>query len=295
MQGPWSPDLIHWLERHARDYDCVAFYTYLYWTTWAGLDAVAGTVPTVLHPTVHDEPPVRLSLFDNMFRLPNAFALLTPEEAQFVRDRFHIEPRHEVVGIGVDLVDSDPRPFRTRFPMDDAPYLLFVGRLDPGKGAREIVDFFTTYKDRNPSDLRLVLLGEPLIDVPERDDIVVTGFVDYELRDSAMAGSLALVQPSYFESFSMVLTESFAHRRPALVQGRCAVLRGHAVRSGAAIPYEGYAEFEGAVGMLLDDNGLVAAMGAAGRAYVEREYSWDLVLERYERLVEETISAVVAH
>ena len=29
-------------------------------------------------------------------------------------------------------------------------------------------------------------------------------------------------------------------------------------------------------------------MGAAGRAYVEREYTWDAVLDRYEALLEET-------
>jgi glycosyltransferase involved in cell wall biosynthesis len=292
MQGPHTPELVHWLERRARDFDCVAFFTYLYWTTWAGLEAVAGTVPTILHPTAHDEPPMRLSLFDAEFRLPDGFALLTPEEAELLRARFHIEPRSDVVGIGVDLTDADPSLFRTQFPMDDAPYLLFVGRLDPGKGAREIVDFFTHYKDRNPGDLRLVLLGEPLIEVPERPDIIVTGFVDYDVRDSAMAGSLALVQPSYFESFSMVLTESFAHRRPALVQGRCAVLRGHAERSGAAIPYSGFAEFEAAVDAIVREPGLADAMGRAGRAYVERDYNWDTVLTRYEHLVADIIDSV---
>ena len=45
----------------------------------------------------------------------------------------------------------------------------------------------------------------------------------------------------------MVLTESFAQRRPALVQRRCAVLEGHARRSGGALPYSGFAEFEAAV------------------------------------------------
>ena len=38
--------------------------------------------------------------------------------------------------------------------------------------------------------------------------------------------------------------------------------------------------------MLRADASLADAMGAAGRAYVEREYSWDVVLDRYERLLE---------
>jgi glycosyltransferase involved in cell wall biosynthesis len=96
---------------------------------------------------------------------------------------------------------------------------------------------------------------------------------------------LALVHPSYFESFAMVLTEAFAQRRPALVQGRCAVLNGHAHRSGAALPYSGFVEFEAAVDALRDTPGLADALGRAGRRYVEREYDWDVVMARYERVL----------
>ena len=48
------------------------------------------------------------------------------------------------------------------------PYLLYVGRVDPAKGASELIDYFIAYKQRNPSDLRLVLLGELLVDDPGR-------------------------------------------------------------------------------------------------------------------------------
>src|SRR5262249_40939211 len=151
--------------------------------------------------------------------------------------------------------------------------------------AHELLEFFVAYKQRNPGPTKLVFLGESLMEVPARDDIVVTGFVETAMRDAALAGTLALVQPSYFESFSMVLTEAFAHSRPALVQSRCAVLNGHAHRSGAAIPYAGFAEFEGAVQMLVEDATRADAMGAAGRRYVAREYDWGVVLDRYERLL----------
>jgi len=56
--------------------------------------------------------------------------------------------------------------------------------------------------------------------MPPHPDIFMAGFVSDELRNSALAGALALVQPSYFESFSMVLAEAWAMRRPALVWHR---------------------------------------------------------------------------
>ncbi len=289
-QGPWSPDLVVWLEHNAHRFDAVCCFTYLYWTTWAALDVVHGRAPLLLHSTVHDEPPLRLSLFDNEFHTPDAFVMLMPEEIDLIRTRFHLDPPGGVVGIGVEVGPAEPSRFRSAYRLGGAPYLLYVGRIDAGKGALALVEFFIAYKDRHPDeDLVLVMVGIDLLKIPERDDIIVTGFVDYQTRDDALAGAFALAQPSFFESFSMILTEAFAYGRPAIVQGRCAVLRGHAQRSNGAIPYDDFAEFEAALEMLRSDPELADAMGAAGRAYVEREYEWDTVLERYEAVLEATV------
>jgi len=63
------------------------------------------------------------------------------------------------------------------------------------------------------------------------------------------------------------------------------VLLGHAQRSGAALPYTGYIEFEAAVDALVRSPELADALGRAGRSYVEREYDWDVVLDRYENVL----------
>ena len=287
MQGPYAPDLVPWIRRHAATFDVVVFITYLYWSTWAGLRECAGAVPTLLHPTAHDEPPLRLSIFEEVMRAPDAFAFLTPEEAELVSERFPGTPPGEVVGIGVEMDQpGDAGAFRRKFGIGDEPYLLYVGRVDPAKGASELIDYFVAYKRRNPSDIRLVLLGELLVDDPARPDVTVTGFVDEATRNGALAGALALVHPSYFESFAMVLTEVFAQRRPALVQRRCTVLDGHARRSGGAVPYSGFAEFEDAVELLRTQPALADALGESGRRYVEDNYDWDVVMQRYERTLE---------
>jgi glycosyltransferase involved in cell wall biosynthesis len=295
QQGPWSPELVSWVDRYCEVYDCVVGITYLYWTTWAALRAVRGRVPVVLHPTAHDESTFQLSLFDDEYRIPDAFALLAPEEAQLIRERFHFDPPGAVVGLGVEVGPADPARFRAAFGLGDRPYLLYAGRVDVGKNVRALVEMWKTFKARHgDDDLVLALVGDDILQLPPRDDLVVTGFVDTQMRDDALAGAFALAQPSMFESFSMILTEAFAYGRPALVEGKCAVLRGHAVRSGAAIPYDGYAEFEAALELLRAEPGLADAMGAAGRAYVEREYRWDVVLDRYAELLERTAGAGVA-
>lgn len=286
QQGPYVEALPAWIEREAGRFDIAVFFTYLYYTTWAGLPAAAGLVPTVLHPTAHDEPPLYLPVYDTMVRQASAFGFLTEEEGDLVRRRFRLVRPSRVIGIGTDLdIEGDGDRFRRDFGVDDAPYLLYVGRVDPHKGSVELFDHFAAYKQRNPGPLKLVIMGDPVHPLPPHPDVVVTGFVEAQQRLDAMAGALALVHPSYFESFSMVLTEAWALRTPAIVQGRCAVLEGQCRRSGGGVPYVGFAEFEAAVDLLVGDADLRRRLGENGRAYVERRYRWDDVLSRYERFL----------
>ena len=291
VQGPFVPQIVPWLGARARGYDVVIFFTYLYYTTWAGLPAAAGTAPTVLHPTAHTEPALYLPLYDTTFRHPAAFAFSTEEEQALVRRRFRARQPSKVVGIGVDLDtgEVDERRFRQAYGLGDRPYLLFVGRLDQAKGCNELYDFFVAYKRRNRGALALVLMGDPVRPLEPHDDVIVTGFVDDHTRNDALAGAVALAQPSFFESFSMVLTEAWAQRRPALVQGRCAVLEGQVRRSGGGVPYRGFAEFEAMLGWLLEHPGEARRMGDAGRHYVEEHYAWDVVLRNYEHLLGSTM------
>jgi glycosyltransferase involved in cell wall biosynthesis len=295
LQGPEVPGLAPWLEEHARDHDVVVFFTYLYETTFVGLPVAAHLRPTLLHPTAHDEPPLYLNLFDIVFRVPDALGFLTEEEQELVQRRFHWSGPSCVTGVGVEVDrPGDDEAFRAAFGVGERPYLLFVGRVDPHKGSQELYEYFLAYKSRNPSDLALVVLGEQVSELPAHPDVFLTGFVDEATRRGALTGALAAVVPSYFESFSMVLTEAWAERKAALVQGRCAVLAGQARRSGGAIPYEGFAEFEVAVDAIVSDRALARTLGEAGRRYVEERYRWDDVLDRYERQLRLVMDSRVA-
>jgi glycosyltransferase involved in cell wall biosynthesis len=290
LQGPWVPDLKPWLDDHAAGYDAVVFFTYLYYTTWAGIPVASRLAPTVMQPTAHDEPPLYLPLFDTVFNQAWAFAFFTPEERDLVTRRFHVTRRSAVVGMGFDTTwdrTSDGARFRARYDLGDDPYLLFVGRLDPAKGSEELFDFFAAYKQRNPGPLKLVVVGEPVKALPPHPDVVVTGFVDEQTKLDSYAGATVFCQPSYFESFSMVLCEAWIHRLPALVQGHCEVVLGQIHRAGGGVPYWGFADFEAALDLLLEDEALRTQMGKAGRRYVEDNYEWDVVMARYQKLLAE--------
>ena len=241
LMGPQLRGYPTWLRTHVHRFDAVIHMTYMYGTTTTGLTVTSGRVPTILQPTAHDEPAIWVRQYDTIFRLADAFMFFTPEERQIVADRFDFHPDGEVIGIGMEIhARADPADFRREYELGGGPYLLYVGRIDTAKGAHEAFRFFEEYKRRNPGPLKFVLAGEAVFELPAHDDVVHVGFLDEETKRSALAGCLALLQPSYFESFSIVLCEAWLQGRPALVQGRSEVLEGQARRAGGAIPYRGY-------------------------------------------------------
>ena len=95
----------------------------------------------------------------------------------------------------------------------------------------------------------------------------------------------AFVHPGVYESFSIVLLEAWLAGRPALVNAGCGPTRQHCERSGGGIAFGRYADFEVGLDRLLADPALAAAMGAAGRAYVEDGFRWPTVIDRYTRFL----------
>lgn len=284
-QGPDCPELARFVAAESGRFDLVTFLPYLYASTWSAIGA-APRAPVVLQPLAHDEPPWRLPIFDLVLRAADAYGFVTPEEERLVRRRVPVGRRPTaVVGIGADPVAAaDPAPFRRRFDLGDRPYVVAVGRVDPSKGTTELARWFAAYKRRNPGPLALALVGDPVAPPPSSPDVVVCGVVDDATKRAAVAGAACLVQPSYFESFSIVLLEAWDLGRPVLVNGRCEVLAGQVARAAGGLAYAGFPEFEAALDLLLTDPALARRLGAAGRAHTRAHHRWPAVLDRFEAL-----------
>jgi glycosyltransferase involved in cell wall biosynthesis len=104
-QGPWCPALIEYLERNHRSYDVLIFFTYLYAPTVLGLRVAPER--SILVPTAHDEPAIRLSIYRELFQLPAAIAYNTETERRFLQGELSVRAHtEETVGCGVDLPAS---------------------------------------------------------------------------------------------------------------------------------------------------------------------------------------------
>ena len=281
-QGPYSSDFLRFLEEQGDRYDLFIFFTYLYGLTYFGLPKVADR--SLLLPTAHDEPPFHLSIYQEIFRAPKGFLFLTPEEQQLVESKYGTEVPGTLVGAGIDDPGPiNPTPFLQRHQgRITKPFLLYLGRIDESKGCRELFDFFIRYRSETGSqDVQLVLIGKPVMEIPNHPDIVPLGFVSEEEKFQALAAAEALIMPSPYESLSMVILESWSVTTPTLVNARCEVLKGQSQRSEGGTWYSDYASFRAELSKLLADPSLRQKLGQNGRKFVLDYCTWDTVEQHY--------------
>lgn len=288
LQGPETPALINWLKDNKDSYDKFIFMTYLYYTTYYGLQAVGEK--GILISTAHEEWTIHIPMFKKMFELPSAFFFLTPEEKELVNRLFpftrDIPDNDGIGGSGVEVPDGvSATAFREKFGIE-GDFMIYVGRIDENKCCPELFTYFREYKNRNKdSDLKLVLVGKEIIEVPKADDIISLGFVSEEDKYGAIAASKFLVLPSKYESLSIVVLEAMKLQRPALVTAGCDVLVGHCKRSNAALYYNGFYEFEGCIKYLLTHDEECRLMGENGVKYIDDNFSWRSIVDRFDRLL----------
>lgn len=287
-QGPAVPDLLRYLAEHHLDYDAFVFFTYIYYPTTLGLRLVADRA--LLVPTAHDEPPIYLDMYKAVFHAPRAIIYNTIEEKQFLEELFGIEHiPGDVAGVGIDVPERlDAQSFHRQYGIH-TPYVVYVGRVSVSKSCDVLLDHFARYKAAHPDPLTLVLVGRTEITIPERPDIISVGFVSDADKLNAIAGAELLLLSSKFESLSIAFLESLAMGTPVLCDGTSAVLRGHCLRSNAALFYLDYPEFEASLEFLLDRPHLRDLMGRKGEQYVKSNYTWDQVTQKYHRFITQTI------
>jgi glycosyltransferase involved in cell wall biosynthesis len=240
----------------------------------------------LLVPTAEDDGAYHLPLYRRLFEQPRAIAFNSVEErAMLARAVGPGLAGGDVVGVGTELPSAvDPEGFRARHGLD-GPFLLYVGRVDLNKGCPELFDFFRRYRRDTGSNLRLVLLGQAVLPVPSDPALVSLGFQPDPEKWNALCAATAFVMPSPLESLSMATLEAWWSRKPVLVNGKCAVLRGQCRRANAGLYYGSYDEFALALALLEKDSALRERLGHNGRAYFEAHYSREVIGAKYDALL----------
>ncbi|GAB4016631.1 glycosyltransferase family 4 protein [Spirosoma koreense] len=282
-QGPYVAELLTYLEQNHEQYDALIFFTYLYYPTIEGLKIVPQK--SILIPTAHDEPPIYLPVFRDLFSVPRAILYNSLSEKNFVNRTFHNEAVYsEIVGVGIEPEEPTTAQTPTDILGNNDPYVIYIGRIDTAKGCKIMFDYFIRYKKQHPSPLKLVLVGQAFMPIPEHADIVSMGFVEEDVKVTLLKGAKVLIMPSLYESLSMVTLESFSYGIPVIANANCEVLADHIEASQAGYSFKEYPDFERAMGQILTQD--VSEMAQKAKAYVEQNYTWEQVIAKVDKAVD---------
>ena len=289
LQGPYSTPLLEYLVTLHSQYDLIVFFTYLYATTFFGSRQVPAA-KTVLVPTAHDEVPFHLPVYREMFARFPAYIFLTPEEGAFVRKTFDLEDASEAtIGMPVEVTHRpNPDRFREKYGVH-TPFVLYAGRIDPSKGCDHLLRFFPVARSHLVPGLQLIMIGNQMMDIPDDSHIQYLGRLPEQDKMDAMSAASLFINPSFYESFSIVILEAMACSTPVLVNGRCEVLKGQVRRSCAGLYYENYYEFLEAMQLILSNTPLRARFGENGRSFVTQNYGYSIIKQQYVAFLEQAV------
>ena len=205
--------------------------------------------------------------------------------------------RHQDAGInrpmahlphGLDAAWTTPSTMsRAEAKVPERPYFLFVGRLEKLKGAHTLIPHFL---NQRAADLLIIGQGSEEAQLRQlagdSTHIHFAGWRQGDLLKAAYAHAIATVVPSLtYETFGLVMVESFSQGTPAIVHDLGA-LPELIDASDSGMIFRNEHELGIALQTLLHNSALRNRMGEAGRRAFEERWTQERHLEGYMELID---------
>lgn len=201
-----------------------------------------------------------------------------------------------IIPNGIDLPgewDRGPAKCPSWMPTDARRTLLFLGRIHPKKGIRELIEAWTILKANAPllaAEWCVLIAGwddgghlaglQQLVARNQLEgDVRFAGPLHGEAKDAALRNSDAFVLPSYSEGLPMSVLEAWTYRLPVFMTEACNLPEGFS--AGAAIRID--VDPTRLAERLAESLGItyLADLGVAGRRLVETQFRWPEIMWRY--------------
>jgi len=217
---------------------------------------------------------------------------LTEKEAQYYR-KMGIENVH-VIPIGVEF-SQQFGPNETEEPTNrfdlDGKVILHVGRLEKRKGVQYAIQAMPLIL-RDFIDAKLLLVGSKAgyhdqlraltRNLGIEHAVVFAGSLSPSELASAYQLADIVVIPSIYEAFSHIAIEALAYGKPIIASKTIGFAERITAKIGILINPGDYKALAKAAVRLLSNQHLAESMGAEGRQIIEREFTWEKIVDKLE-------------
>ncbi len=257
-------------------------------------------IPLICTPFVH----VGQGAILRNYVMPHQLEVMRKSRVVFVQgereaqtlNALAVDPaRTRVLGMGVnpgDAQGADGARFRRAYGIaHDVPLVLFAGSLTVDKGAVALLHAMRTLWSQG-AQAHVAFLGlapgpggfehaYAALTPAEQRNVTRAGVVAEPAKHDAFAACTVFSMPSRVDSFGIVYLEAWLHGKPVIGANAGGVpdVIADGV-DGLLVPFGDAQALAQAFSRLFSNAGLRAAMGAAGRAKLERLYTWDIVFAK---------------
>jgi glycosyltransferase involved in cell wall biosynthesis len=282
-QGPTSTDLIEYIHKNQNEFDLFIFFTYLYYPIVKGIESIKNK--SILIPTLHDESVAYFPIFKKIYTDEIYYAFNTIEEYQLFKKIFGFEPsRYKIVGMNIS---------ETEFNLEkiDFEYFVYLGRVDKGKGIIELIDYFLEWNQRHQNQYKLVIIGSGTLDKKYINNSCISylGYLSENDKLNYIKNSIALINPSSVESFSIAIMEAWLLEKPVLVNSNSEVMKGHCIRSNAGFYYSDKSIFFEILNYIIKNPITMNQLGMNGKKYVLNNFNSEIILKKFKLIFNEIL------
>ncbi|PKL52494.1 MAG: glycosyltransferase [Nitrospira bacterium HGW-Nitrospira-1] len=189
----------------------------------------------------------------------------------------------------LDYQNYDIAGFRDQAVLGDAPYILFVGRLNPIKGPDLLLHAFCRVAPIH-RDYHLVFAGpdggmeaslkSDVRGMGLRERVHFIGYAGGKDKAAAYHGASFVAVPSRQEAMSIVVLEAGICGKPVLMTDQCGFPALGQVGGGCIVAATEDGIAEGLLDIMQNAD-RIREMGERLRRYVEIHYSWDIIAQSY--------------
>lgn len=299
LQGPFCPELVDYVVKEQSQFKEIIFITYLYYPTV--MAAARLTVPYRLIPTLHDEPAKDFLHTAQLLAGARTLIVNSAAEQRLIeelgqRSGKELGRRCDVVAIHLPAAYFDrplalqPQALRPR-KVEDEAYLLYVGRIEAGKGLGPLLAWYAKATFSRPVALLLAGHDQGTVAVPK--GVRRLGEITDEDKMALMAGAVAVIHPSRLESLALVALEAMALGTPLLLHEGNEVFRRYIAAAPTARGFSDEPSFRAGVEALLSAPPSAAAR-QQGRDWVRDRFSESAIAGKFATMFADQGSATVA-
>jgi glycosyltransferase involved in cell wall biosynthesis len=308
MLTPRLPDMQRFFQQQAGPFELIhATNITLDFAIFPAFDfARAQAIPFVVTPFVHLGAPGDRALLRyysmrhqiDLLRRSDRVIVMTGLEADALAARGVPRERLRRVGVGVnpaEVAGGQGQRFRTEQQVD-GPLVLYVGALAYDKGAVHLIEAMQRLWAQG-ENATLALIGAPLahftefyhrLPAADKARIRLLPYAPDQVKHDALAAADLFAMPSRTDTFGIAYLEAWCYGLPvvgARAGGVPDVIEDGC--DGLLVPFGDTSALAGAVGRLLHDRQAAQQLGAAGRAKVLRDLTWDQIYAQVRAIYSE--------